>query len=202
MIVRAKKKKQPNMPMSVALDRLTDFDKRLMDLRAQGVPYKQIADILDKHERMLTSRMRVLSRLPATIDEEEAAKREAANRRSVGTAPQSVDEMSQRDKEMVRLYIDGEPLFMIAAELEVTAKTVSRRLITLRNALGTEVVPFNGDVEVRKLFKANAPQPATIPCMCCRRSFKSLDRMRNRICGHCKSSHAQIHDAPEERLCL
>ena len=110
--------------------------------------------------------------------------------------------MSERDKKMVALYIKGESFTSIAEEMECNRKTVSGRLITLRAALGKDVVPFLGDIEVKKIRAARAPQPATIPCMCCRRMFKSWDRMRNRICGHCKSSHAQIHDAPEERLCL
>lgn len=197
--------KPPNMPMSVSLDRLTEFDTKLIELRNAGVPFKQIASILQRHERRITSRYSALKRLPKTIDEAEARKLEDAKKRACGNVPKSIDDLSSDDRLIIQLYVEGRSITLIAADLGLHRRTVSDRLVRFRKALGESVVPYPGDIEDRIVAKqAAAPrnQPATIPCMCCRRQFKSWDRMRNRICGHCKSSHAQIHDTPEERLCL
>ena len=55
--------------------------------------------------------------------------------------------------------------------------------------------------ELENLDSYSALQPATIPCMCCRRMFKSWDRMRNRICRRCKLYNDNIN-VKEASLCL
>jgi len=67
--------------------------------------------------------------------------------------------------------------------------------------IGNDVVPSIGAIALNKIRSDSALQPATIPCMCCRRMFKSWDRMRNRICRRCKLYNDNIN-VKEASLCL
>jgi len=197
--------KPRNLPLSAALDRLIPFDKQLLEMRDAGIPYKEISRQLGRHERMLTSRVTALRKLPATLSDEEAAQRLEASGKSVGAAvPKTTEEMSRDDRELVRMYRDGMTLVSIGIELDRNQKTVSSRLIRLRKALGTDVVPLLNDVEAKVIRASKGAAQTTaeeIPCMCCRRPFKSWDKTRNRICSSCKSSHASIDHSPEARVC-
>jgi DNA-binding CsgD family transcriptional regulator len=194
--------KPRNLPLSVALDRLIPFDRQLLEMRDAGIPYKEISRQLGRHERMLTSRITALRKLPATMSDEEAAERLEASGKSVGAAvPKTTEEMSQDDRELVRMYREGMSLVSIGIELDRNPKTVSSRLIRLRKALGTNVVPIIDESSAKAIRNASAPVSAEIQCMCCRRQFKSWDRMRNRICSYCKSAHSSIDYSPEARVC-
>lgn len=193
-------RKEKNMPISVALDRLSDFDRRLLELRAAKVPYKEIAAMLDRNERMLTSRMLRLSKLPPTIDEEQARQKEEAGRRSCCTVPRTVDAMTDRDRTMVRMCSNGESFAEIARELDLNRKTVSERLTKMRRSLGTDVVPSLDAVQCKKIRASRPPDPERIPCLVCRRKFSSWCRMRNRICNACKTANQQVSDSAESRV--
>lgn len=192
------------MPMSVSLDRLYEFDRLIMDLRASGMSYKAIAAEMGRKERMISSRFSKLLALPPTLSDDEAARRIAASQLCIGTpVPKTIDEMTQDDIDLVRLYRSGKTIVAIAAETGRNHKSLSCRLCKLRKALGTEIVPALGDIGPRIAPRVSAASAAVeLKCLCCRRTFKSWCRMRNRICANCKSSDAAIDYLPEARICV
>ncbi len=188
------------MPMSVALDRLSVFDRRLLELRDAGMTYKALEAVLGKSERMLASRASLLRKLPATLSDEEAAAKVAANQRSVGAiVPKTVAEMTDADRRLVRLYCDGLTMTEIGEKIGRNRKAVSLRLSQLRSALGEDVVPLPDEASLESLRGAAVLVPGVITCICCRKTFWSWDRKRNRICDQCKSRHAGIDTSAEAR---
>lgn len=189
-----------SMPLSVALDRLSEFDKRLLELRDSGMSYKSMEPTLGRSERMLASRASRLRRLPATLSEAEAAAKEAANQRSVGAiVPRTVAEMTEADRLLVRLYCDGLTLIEISERVGRNRRAVSLRLSQLRVALGENVVPLPDEASLDVARGNDVLSPGVIPCMCCKRPFDSWDRKRNRICHRCRAVQAGIDTSPEAR---
>jgi len=91
--------------------------------------------------------------------------------------------------------------FPIPDDMREKLIDLGNEAIKARKAIGNDVVPSIGAIALNKIRSDSALQPATIPCMCCRRMFKSWDRMRNRICRRCKLYNDNIN-VKEASLCL
>lgn len=178
--------------VSPSLDRLCDFDRELLRLRAEGFSYPQISEITGANKSMLSSRVRRLASLPEKFVEDDKP-----TRGTFGDVPKSLDEMGEKDRILVTMYLRGDGFPAIADEMDLNRKTVSDRVCRLRAALGKNVIPHLSAIECARLRNSTSPQPERIKCLCCGRTFESWCRKRNRICVSCKSSRASIHDLPE-----